>query len=220
MKRSLVSLAALALFALPATAQVQVEFTPRLGVYVPKEDLIQRTDPISGLPVAAKAETKFTIGGRVGVWLTRSFGFEGVADYNKSGVQQFVNGARVAPTVPSHFFATSGRAMAKLRGPRDKVALILSAGAGLVDRGGTFIHGATPPATDLSGRTDFAGAGGLGFLFRINRHVAGRIDADVYAYNAEYSSAAAGSTGRRRQWDFIISFGLSGIFRDYAIPGY
>jgi hypothetical protein len=219
MQRSLVLQAALALFALPAAAHAQVEFTPRLGVYVPRSDLIQGTDPISGFPTAAKAETKLTIGGRLGVWLNRYFGLESVVDYNKSGVQQFVNGARVAPTIPSHLFATSGRLMGKVHGPGDKVGLILSAGAGLVDRGGQFIQGTNPPATSLSGRTDFAGAGGVGFLFKISRHVAGRFDADVYTYKAEYSSAASGSTGTRRQWDLILSFGLTGAFRDYAMPG-
>jgi hypothetical protein len=211
MKRPLVLLAPLALVAAPLAAQTRVDFTPRLGVYVPLEDLTVGTDPVTGLPATDKAETKFTIGGRVGLWFAPSFGFETTVDYNKSGVNRIVQGVGNVGPFNSHFFATSGRAMTALRAPSRKVALILSAGAGLVDRGGDYTSG-------VSGRTDFAGAGGLGLEFKLSRHVAGRLDADVYTYKAQYSTPA-GPTSDLRQWDLIITFGLSGPFRDYAIPG-
>ncbi len=89
-----------------------------------------------------------------------------------------------------------------------------------MDRGGAFISGPTPPASTLTGRTDFAGAGGLGFLFKISGSVAGRFDADVYTYKAQYQNATLGSTSDRRQWDLIFSFGLTGAFRDYGDPTY
>jgi hypothetical protein len=212
MNRPLVLLALLAPLAAPLAAQTQVDFTPRIGVYVPLEDLTAGTDPITGLPASEKAETKFTIGGRIGVWLAPAFGFETTVDYNKSGVNRFVEGVGDVGPINSHLFATSGRAMTKLSAPSGKLALILSAGAGLFDRGGDYTSG-------LSGRTDFAGAGGVGLQFRISRNVAGRLDADVYTYKAQYSSPTLGTTSDRRQWDLFITFGLTGPFRDYAIPG-
>ena len=136
MKRALVLLALLALPTAPLAAQVTLDFTPRLGAYVPLKDLIVGTDPTTGLPLTQRAQTKFTIGGRLGVWLAPSFGFEGVVDYNKSGVGQVLGGIPQAD-IASHLFASSGRAMVRL-GSGSSVAFILSAGGGLVSRGGDF----------------------------------------------------------------------------------
>ncbi len=46
-----------------------------------------------------------------------------------------------------------------------------------------------------------------------------RLDADAYTYTAEYGIPGAGSLGRRRQYDLFFTFGLSGPFKDYAVPG-
>ncbi|HEX5387379.1 MAG TPA: hypothetical protein VFW66_11795 [Gemmatimonadales bacterium] len=221
MRRSLVLLAPWVLLAMPVAgplaAQVEVDFTPRVGVFFPLEDLTQSTDPFTGLPLTQRAQTKFNLGGTIGVWLSPSFGFEGTADYNRSGVEQFVGGVPQSPTIDSHFFAATGRAMARL-GANRPVAFILSAGAGLVDRGGDFTNGANPPSTSFNGRTDFAGAGGIGVEVRLSRWVKARLDGDVFTYKAQYSSPAFGSTSDLRQWDAVISFGFTGAFRDYGIP--
>jgi hypothetical protein len=215
MKRPLVLLGFLAAVTAPRVAHAQVELTPRIGVFFPLEDLTVGTDPLTGLPVTTRAATKFTIGGRLGVWLTPVVGVEGVVDYNKGGVRQTLQGAAAPTTIGSHYFATSGRVMGKLHGP-GTVAFILSAGGGLVDRGGDFINDPTLPGRPYTGRTDFAGAAGLGMSFKISQHVAGRLDADLYTYKAQYNSVAFGATSDRRQYDLIISFGLTGPFRDYG----
>ena len=85
----------------PGAAQT-VDLTPRIGAYVPLVNLIEGTDPLSGLPREQKAETKFTIGGRLGVWFGRSFGIEGVADYNRSGVETFLRRGARADTSVTH----------------------------------------------------------------------------------------------------------------------
>lgn len=65
MKRALVLLVLLA--TLPAALPAQhVDFTPRIGVFVPVVNLTEGSDPGSGLPVAQKAATAFTVGGRLG----------------------------------------------------------------------------------------------------------------------------------------------------------
>jgi hypothetical protein len=218
MKSALVLLALLALAAGRARAQVTVDFTPQIGAFVPLRDLAVGTDA-NGATVSQKNETKFTIGGRIGVWFSSFLGFEGVVDYNKSGVMTFVAGAQQAPTLGSHLFATSGRAMIRLNPGGGRVALILSGGAGLVDRGGEYINGGNPPATKLAGRTDFAPAAGAAFVVRLTRDVAARIGADGYTYRVQYFNPTLGATGNRRQYDLLISFGLTGPFRNYGLPG-
>jgi hypothetical protein len=218
MKRAPVLLALLALPAAPLAAQVSVDFTPRLGVYIPLKDLTVGTDATTGLALTRRAETKFTIGGRLGVWVAPAFGFEGVVDYNRSGVASTLGGLPNPPTLTSHFFATSGRAMIRL-GAGSNVAMILSGGVGLVDRGGDFINGSNPPLTTYTGRTDIAPAAGVGFLVRLGSTWAARIDIDGISYAAEYSNPISGSTGTKRQYDLLITFGFTGPFKNYGTPG-
>ncbi|MGH7519379.1 MAG: hypothetical protein ACREOC_18245 [Gemmatimonadales bacterium] len=217
MKRALVVLALLVTAAGPLRAQT-IDLTPRIGAYVPLVNLIEGTDPLTGLAREQKAVTKFTIGGRLGVWLGNSFGVEGVVDYNTGPVQTFVGGVRQSPNISSHLFAASIRPMLRLNSPSGNVALVVSAGGGLVDRGGTFTSGLTS-GNQFTGRTDPAGAAGLGLLIKLNRHVAARIDVDGYTYTAQYRNAAAGNTSALRQYDLFITFGLTGPFRNYGIPG-
>jgi hypothetical protein len=218
MKRALVLLALLALAAAPLAAQVTADFTPRLGIYVPLKDLTVGTDPTTGLAQTQRAENKFTIGGRLGVWLAPAFGFEGVVDYNKSGIRSVLAGIPTSPDVGSHLFASSGRAMLRLGAGRD-VAVILNGGVGLVSRGGDFIAGSSPPFTTFTGNTDFTGNAGISFLVRLGKTVAARIDVDGMTYQASYSNAIFGSTGSQRQYDLFIMFGLTGPFKHYGIPG-
>jgi hypothetical protein len=217
MKRALVLLALLATAARPIAAQT-VDLTPRIGAYVPLVNLLESTDPGSGLLREDKAATKFSIGGRLGVWFGSAFGVEGVVDYNKGGVQTFIGGARQS-NLDSHIFAASIRPMFRLSSASQNVAVIFSAGGGLVDRGGDYVNGSTPPATQFTGRTDPAGAAGMALLVKISRHVAARIDVDGYTYTAQFRSAGAGNTSALRQYDLFITFGLTGPFRNYGIPG-
>ena len=222
MKRALVLLVLLALLALPTAplgAQVTVDFTPRLGAYFPLRDLVVGTDPTTGLAQTQRAQTKFTIGGRLGVWLAPSFGFEGVVDYNKSGIRSVVGGFPSPPDIGSQFFAATGRAMVRL-GSGSGVAFILSAGGGLVDRGGDFIAGTSPPFTTYSGHTDVAAAGGIAFLVPLSNTVAARIDVDGMTYNAQYNNIfGPASISAQRQYDLVITFGFTGPFKQYGIPG-
>jgi hypothetical protein len=219
MKRGLVLLSLVALPAASLEAQVTADFTPRMGVYIPLENLTVGVDPTTGLPQRQKAETKFTIGSRLGVWFGPTFGLEGVVDYNKSGVTTYLGGVPTTPTAGSHIFAASGRAMLKLHVADNNFAVILNGGAGILDRGGEYINGINPPSTTYTGRTDFAPAAGISFLIRLKKDVAGRIDVDGYTYQAQFSNPIFGTTGQQRQYDLVIMFGLTGPFKNYGIPG-
>lgn len=211
MKRALVLLALLVTVAAPLRAQT-VELTPRIGAYVPLVNLIEGTDLLTGAPREYEAGNKFNIGGRLGLWFGRSFGFEGVVDYNTSPVKTTEGGPGLPSRISSHLFAASIRPMLRLNSPSGNVALILSAGGGFVDRGGAF-GGGVFPGTDFTGRTEVAGAAGIGLVVKISRYVAARIDVDGYTYEAQYIDPAL------RQYDLFITFGLSGPFRNYGIPG-
>ena len=217
MKRALVLLVLLATAPTALEAQ-SFDFTPRIGAYVPVVNLTEGADPGTGLPVAQKAATAFTIGGRLGWWWSRAFGIEGVVDYNKGSVQSFLNGSRLANNLGSHFFAASIRPMFRLSSPNGNLALILSAGGGLVDRGGVYISGVSPPLTQYTGRTDPAGAAGIAFLLNLSRYVAARIDVDGYTYEAQFRSPGGSSTSALRQYDLVVTFGLTGAFRE-RYPG-
>jgi len=104
-------------------------------------------------------------------------------------------------------------------GAGSDVAMILSGGVGLVDRGGDFINGSNPPLTALTGRTDIAPAAGVAFLVGFTKNWAARIDVDGISYKAEYSNASLGSTGEKRQYDLLITFGFTGRFKNYGVPG-
>lgn len=217
MKRALVLLILAA--TLPAALAAQTfDFTPRIGAYAPLVNLTESTDPGSGLPVAQKAATAFNIGGRLGWWWGRAFGIEGVVDYNKGAVQSFYNNSRLAGNLGSHFFGATIRPMLRLSSPSGKLAMIVSAGGGLVDRGGVYINGVSPPLTQYTGRTDPAGAAGLAFLLNVSRHVAARIDVDGYTYLAQYRSPGGVNTSSERQYDLVVTFGLTGGFRE-RYPG-
>src|ERR1041385_2664390 len=85
MTRALFALSLLALPTASLGAPVSAHCTPRIGAYVPLKDLIVTTAPATGLPARAKAETKLTIGGRLGLWMSPSFCLEAVADDNTGG---------------------------------------------------------------------------------------------------------------------------------------
>jgi Outer membrane protein beta-barrel domain len=217
MQRALVLLALLATVAGSLPAQT-VYFTPRLGVFVPTKNLLESIDPGSGLLREDKATTKFNIGARLGLWFGNSFGLEGVVDYNTSAVQTFIGGAR-QQNLNSNLVAASLRPAFRLTSSSGNVSLILSAGGGLVDRGGDYINGSSPPATQFTGRTDLAGAAGVGLTVKLSRWVAARFDVDGYTYIAQYASPGAGSTSSLRQYDLFITFGLTGPFRNYGLAG-
>jgi len=189
MKRGLVLLSLLALPAASLEAQVTADFTPRMGVYIPLENLTVGVDPTTGLAQRQKAETKFTIGSRLGVWFGPTFGLEGVVDYNKSGVTTYLGGVPTTPTAGSHIFAASGRAMLKLHVADNNFAVILNGGAGILDRGGEYINGINPPSTTYTGRTDFAPAAGISFLIRLKKDVDKAYYVEDQSFNQEQAAA-------------------------------
>jgi hypothetical protein len=204
MRKPLLLLALVTLGPAPLAAQVQAELTYRIGAFVALEDLTATVDAF-GNSLAIKQETKFSIGGRLGVWLIPFFGLESIVEYNKSGRTSFLNGVPQS-TVGGHLLAASARGVLRL-GQRDgRIALLLSGGGGLVDRGNATVAG-------LRTRTDFGPVAGAGLRVNLTPDVAARIDVDGYTYRPEFINAAGESITGKRQYDLWITFGLTGAFR-------
>lgn len=183
--------------AVPLAAQMTVDFTPELGAFVPLQNLL------NGPPVT-RHQTRFAIGGRVGLWLGPSFGLETTAAYSEPKVVTRVNGVNVDAT-DANIFAGSLRGVVKLGSADRGVALLLSAGAGLVSNGGAYGSG-------RSGHLKFAPAAGLGFLARLTRDVDARLDVDGYDYRPQLTDVDGVVTTYRRQYDLLIMLGLTGRF--------
>lgn len=198
--RRLIATAPLALIALlagPAAAQVAVDFSPHAGAYVPVEHF-------SDVGAVTRHQTQFAIGGRLGVWLSPSFGLEGTLDYSEPSVNTLVNGVNVG-SVPANVVAASLRPTVKLSARNGVTALVLSAGGGFVSQGGQFAAG-------LRGKTDLAPAAGVGLLIRLTRVVDARFDVDGYTYTPTLTDVTGFAISGRRQYDLFISFGLRGQF--------
>jgi hypothetical protein len=198
--RRLIATALLALVARPAMAQVTVDFTPKLGAYVPLENF-------SETGVVTRHSNQFAIGGRLGVWMSPSFGIEGTVDYSEPSLNTRVNGVTVS-SVSASIIAASLRPTVKLSAPSGAMALVLSAGGGLVSQGGDA-------TTGLRGRTDLAPAAGAGLLVRLTRKVDARVDVDGYSYKPTLTDVNGNSLVGRRQYDLFVSFGLRGVFGQF-----
>jgi hypothetical protein len=205
MRRPLLLLALAILSPNPLAAQVQAELTYRIGAFVALEDL-EATVNASGNSLTTKQETKFSIGARLGVWLIRFFGLESTVEYNRSGRTSFLNGVPQS-TIGGHLLAASARGVLRLGQPDGPIALVLSGGGGLVDRGGAAVAG-------LSTRTDFGPVAGAGLRVNLTPDVAARIDVDGYTYRPEFIEAPGQTITGKRQYDLWITFGLTGSFKD------
>jgi hypothetical protein len=195
--RRLIATALLALVARPAMAQVTVDFTPKLGAYVPLENFTDKG-------VVTKRQTQFAIGARLGLWFSPSVGLEGTVDYSKPDLDTRFNGVSVS-SVSGTIFAASLRPAVKLSSPSGATALLLSAGGGIVSEGGDVTAG-------LAGKTDIAPAAGVGLLVRLTRVVDARFDVDGYSYKPTLTDANGNTLAARRQYDLFVSFGLRGVF--------
>jgi hypothetical protein len=203
MRRPLLLLALVTLGPTTVTAQVQAELTYRIGTLVALEDLTATVDA-SGNSLTTKQEARFAFGGRLGVWLVPFVGLESSIEYSKSGRTSFLNGVSQS-TTDGHLLAASVRGALRLGGQRTGVALILSGGGGLVDRG-------DDPVAGFRTRTAFGPVAGAGLRFYVTPNVAIRIDADGYTYRPEFVNAAGQTITGRRQYDLWITFGLGGPF--------
>jgi hypothetical protein len=203
MRRLVLVLAFVTLGQAPLAAQVQAELTYRIGAFVPLEDLRATVDA-AGNSLTVSQDSRFSIGGRLGLWLDPYFGLEGTIEYGRSGQTSFLNGVPQSAAA-GHVLAASARGVLRLGKPRGRIAFVVSGGGGLTDRNDLAIAG-------LGSRTEFGPVAGAGLRVRLTPAVTARIDVDGFTYRPDFIDAAGRTSTGERQYDLWITFGLTGPF--------
>lgn len=150
------------------------------GAFIPATDLFNEVFPDVGA-LSLSQKTAFSVGGRVAVWPSRRIGIEAEGIYAFSDVEVTCVLAGVCAdegTAPANVFLTSLSLLYTfIDPPLDPVAVFVSAGVGLVARGGDAF-------TDVDESTDLAGVFGLGLRYGIAPGV--RIRGDVKDYISSF----------------------------------
>lgn len=169
------------LFTLPSAvaAQVNFEFLPYAGVYIPTQKLVDYTGPN---PLSLKQKSTVALGGRLTVWWTSRLGAEATLGYSPSGVS---TGTYVVRDSSAHVITGSARALMRLSPTGGSPWLRLGGGVAFVSRGGGAYFEAGTTRTSVCGTSSFAGvvSAGAGFTFG-RRWLALRLDAEDYLYRA------------------------------------
>ncbi len=205
---------ALALFALlgglatPLQGQVQVGLSALGGGYVPVADLFEtvrlggETGPIV---LNLGQEPGAVVGGRVTVWLSR-FGIEAEAAYalSNADLPQAAADAGAADDAPL-FLGSLNFLYVLVEAPLSPLSIHLSAGAGLVSRGGEFFSG-------FDNTTDFAGALGLGLRYGLSRLAYVRVDLRNYLSSFAPATRAGTRFDSQFQNDLVGTLALELVF--------
>ncbi len=177
------------LFALPSVAaQVNYEFVPYAGVYVPTQKLM---DPfVAGNTLfgynprlfSLKQKRQVALGGRLTVWWTSHRGAEVTLGYSPSGVSTV--GAQPVDS-SAHVITASARALLRISPTGGSPWLQLGGGVGFVSRGGGAYSEWGTSRTSVCGTSTFAGVVSAGAGFTFGRGgLALRLDAEDYLYSA------------------------------------
>ena len=172
---SLTLLAVAAFLAGPAPAQtLPFEAIPFGGVVVPAGNLVEQGT------ASLSHQTAVTFGGRLDAWLTRSTALELAVSYSISGYHAVSSSGQVTDTTGA-LLAATGRFVYRFAslGP---ASLQVSAGAGILVHGGTFIENEAS-----SGRRNLAGVVGLTGRFQVSEGTAVVLTAEDYVCSVKLS---------------------------------
>jgi hypothetical protein len=176
-----------------------VYLSPNLGLYIPT-DVTYRNDNIR-----IKQKLGIIMGVALGVRFGERFGISTGVRYIPSNVTVANQANGVTATMNAHVLAANAAANLWLLPRRRKLAWVLRAGVGLVDRGGNAYKG-------VSGRTDVAGVVGASARLRFGRILAFEAGVDDWLYRARLTRN--GLTDARFQQDLQFSVGVGiPIFR-------
>ncbi|PYO66316.1 MAG: hypothetical protein DMD69_14420 [Gemmatimonadetes bacterium] len=177
------------LFALPSAgaAQVNLEFVPYAGVYVPMQKLVDQFIPSSApfgcnCQFSLEQKRQATLGGRLTVWWTSHLGAEATLGYSGSGVSTV--GTQVDDS-SAHVVTVSARALMRISPTGGSPWLQLGGGVGHVSRGGGAYSELGTTLPSVCGTGHFAGVVSAGAGFALGRgRLALRLDAEDYLYGA------------------------------------
>ena len=168
-------------------AQVNVEFAPYAGVYLPTQSLVDHLPPgnVWGYSpqLSLKQKAGVTLGGRLTLWWSSRLGAEATLGYSPSDLSavaiQLADGS-------AHVITASARALMRISpSGGGSPWLRLGGGVGFVSRGGGAYMEVFTPLRSVCGTSRFAGVVSAGAGFTLGRGwLALRLDAENYMYPA------------------------------------
>lgn len=216
MLRHRVAVSAALLLLVPSLAQAQsrVQFAVSGfgGAAIPASDLVDVLIPEAGA-IRFGHKTGWTAGGRAALWPTQRIGIEVEAAFLGSNVELvgILPGFAEDTTFNATIFVGSlNFQYAAIAPPLDPVALFVSAGVGLVSRGGDFF-------TDTENTSDVAGVLGVGLRYGFAPGWRFRVDVKDYISSflneaLDQELAPAGGTGSKLQNDILLTAGIELYF--------
>lgn len=200
-----------------ASAQVQVDVIPYVGVYLPTGDLanfdVTFTPGPGNANLKAKHKTALLFGGRVDVWLSRAFGVEGTFAYALSDGE--LTAAEPGGTITDLCAETPQSCSAavylgSIKGlyrvfANDRWSIHFAGGGALIARSDDLYE-------EASETLDFGGVLGVGATVELSSRIGIAINAEDYLYSysttVDIEDFGTVDTGSKFQSDLVFSAGL------------
>jgi hypothetical protein len=189
----------------------RVELTPYLGMYLPVADIIQQSDPGSGVSLSFKQKSALSFGGRLTYGLSDRAALEGGFGYTSSDVKLELSGLGSA-ALGGTVMTASARVLYRLNQPSAPTGWHLIGGVAMISRGGDIWDQLESGGVRVDGRTDFGAVIGGGVRLPMGRRLALRIDVEDYVHQAKFTiddGVTPLDTESQLQNDLVISVGLA-----------
>ena len=177
----------------PAHAQ-QLSLAPTVGLYIPTSELIKAA---SGEQF--KQQVSFSLGGRIGVWFGSRLGVEATAQYAPSQLKFSTGGLN--DEASANILMGSGRLSYFILPERQSLAILVSGGVGVINRGGDAY-------ANVQNKTDITGTMGASARFRVGRLIQLQVNVEDYIYSPSPGFAGAAGAQNKIQNDIQLSFGV------------
>jgi len=179
----------------PVHAQ-RISIAPNIGVYIPTTELVKAA---SGEQF--KQEVSLTVGGRVGILLTRRLGLELTGAYAPSDLK-ITQAGFGDQNQDANVFTGSGRISYQLIPLSSPLGFELTGGVGVINRSGDFY-------ASMQDRTDIGGTVGATTRFRLGKLLRVQLSAEDYVYKPKGDIPGFTSSDEKKtQNDVHLSFGL------------
>jgi hypothetical protein len=173
-----------------------ISFAPNIGVYIPTTELVKAA---SGEEF--KQEMSITLGGRVGVALSKRLGLEFTGAYAPSDLKITASGLG-DQNEDANVFTGSGRISLQLLPYTSPVAFVVTGGVGVINRSGAFY-------ADAENKTDLGGTLGASARFRLGSLLRIQVSAEDYIYKPRAEIPGFGpSDETKTQNDIHLSVGI------------
>ena len=215
-KKALLAAMMIMLVGVPATAQVQVDLIPYVGVYVPVADLAQLSITSGNQTISVRAEQQwaFLFGGRADVWLNPKWGLEANVGYAFSDIRLAGESSNddicaqdASVDCSAYVWLASAKALYRIVPKPDSwYSIHLGAGLAIIGRGGKFYD-----ADNSLSTTNVGGVLGAGVDIAVSRMMGIAIDLEDYIYKYKYEVEIEGSTQTSSSFwqnDLALTVGL------------